>query len=965
MNKILLIVIMLLSYSAFSKDYFVSTTGNDNNDGLTEATAWRTINFAAKKAKSGDTVWIKSGNYGNENVIVKNSGKEGFPISFIGYKTTTGDITSMYYTYAKGKPLDPKEMPMLDGGDRSKNTAINLTGREYISIKNIQITNYEKGLFSSNGNNLLIENIVAKTFGDVKSYSGRGIHIKGLKTKLINSIVINSAAVNIAVYGDNNLLENLSSYSNESLETGPKAATDYYITIRGNENIIKGCYVERVGNLQHRGHGISLKSVGVITENNLIENCTVINVKGAIEARHRQVKNNTFRNITIKGWKSASQNGGIVIHDGASYNTFENFTITGTNEAFRWYETVEDGGVQENGHHNIFKNIIVEDVGQLIYTGSMKDVIPLGVISNNSFENSTFVNINTLYGGIISFDNSNTIKNCIFTNIRKLNNKSAKYTPEWIENYNNYFNNGFEKPIGEGNISVNPEFEDLSNGNFRLKSTSKLIDAGKNLPDVKKDFDGNDRPQGKGHDIGAFEYKDNTSGSIQADAGEDQIICRGQSVTLTASGGSTYQWSTGSTTQSIEVNPTSTTTYSVTVSEEGKSSDTDGVTVTVNEIPEANAGQDVTINEGESVTLTASGGDTFLWSNGETTQSITVNPTKTTTYSVTVTKGGCEDIDSVEVLVKSSTQPIVKANAGEDLSICSGESVILTASGGSVYKWNTGETTKSIIVNPTETKIYTVTVSEGIQSDTDQIKVTVNYITADAGSNVTINEGESTVLTASGGVSYLWSSGETTQSITVNPVKTTTYTVTVTKEGCEDTDNVQISVNKNIIEDISPAKADAGKDVTICVGETITLSAKGGISYIWNTGDTKKDIIVSPKRTTQYTLKATRGGITDTDTVIVTVENCKNTFTKDHLNMDFIVFPNPTEGVLNINISSFKNKLNLILMTLNGSIIYSDAINPKHKSFTKQIDLSRFAKGVYFIRLFNANRNIVKKILLI
>jgi type IX secretion system substrate protein len=818
MNKILLIVIMLLSYSAFSKDYFVSTTGNDNNDGLTEATAWRTINFAAKKAKSGDTVWIKSGNYGNENVIVKNSGKEGFPISFIGYKTTTGDITSMYYTYAKGKPLDPKEMPMLDGGDRSKNTAINLTGREYISIKNIQITNYEKGLFSSNGNNLLIENIVAKTFGDVKSYSGRGIHIKGLKTKLINSIVINSAAVNIAVYGDNNLLENLSSYSNESLETGPKAATDYYITIRGNENIIKGCYVERVGNLQHRGHGISLKSVGVITENNLIENCTVINVKGAIEARHRQVKNNTFRNITIKGWKSASQNGGIVIHDGASYNTFENFTITGTNEAFRWYETVEDGGVQENGHHNIFKNIIVEDVGQLIYTGSMKDVIPLGVISNNSFENSTFVNINTLYGGIISFDNSNTIKNCIFTNIRKLNNKSAKYTPEWIENYNNYFNNGFEKPIGEGNISVNPEFEDLSNGNFRLKSTSKLIDAGKNLPDVKKDFDGNDRPQGKGHDIGAFEYKDNTSGSIQADAGEDQIICRGQSVTLTASGGSTYQWSTGSTTQSIEVNPTSTTTYSVTVSEEGKSSDTDGVTVTVNEIPEANAGQDVTINEGESVTLTASGGDTFLWSNGETTQSITVNPTKTTTYSVTVTKGGCEDIDSVEVIV-----------------------------------------------------------------------------------------------------------------------------------------------NQNFVTDPPPANANAGEDVTICSGESVTLSAKGGNSYLWNTGDASKNINVTPTRTTTYTLNATRAGVTDTDTITVTVENCNNSSLVGNID----VYPNPANQTLNINLSNSDSELNLVLISLHGSVVYIDKINSNQSGLSKQIDVSKFAKGVYFVRLFNSEQSMIKKILVI
>ena len=114
-------------------------------------------------------------------------------------------------------------------------------------------------------------------------------------------------------------------------------------------------------------------------------------------------------------------------------------------------------------------------------------------------------------------------------------------------------------------------------------------------------------------------------------------------VTLTASGGSQYTWSNGATTQSINVSPAETTTYEVTVSD-GNTSDTDQVTVTVNSVT-ANAGQDVTIDQGDEITLTAIGGDTYLWNNGETAPSITVNPNTTTTYSVTVTAKGCEATD--------------------------------------------------------------------------------------------------------------------------------------------------------------------------------------------------------------------------------------------------------------------------------------------------------------------------------
>ena len=224
-----------------------------------------------------------------------------------------------------------------------------------------------------------------------------------------------------------------------------------------------------------------------------------------------------------------------------------------------------------------------------------------------------------------------------------------------------------------------------------------------------------------------------------ANAGDDAEICQGSTVTLAAEGGSSYQWNTGETTQSIEVSPDSTTTYSVEVFNNG-CSDTDEVVVFVNDVPTANAGDDVVLNEGESTLLTATGGDSYLWSTGATTSSITVSPDSDTTYTVTVTLNGCESTDQVTVFINAS----VNADAGEDVIICLGSSTILTATGGSSYQWNTGETTQSIEVSPEMTTTYSVEVFNAAEnnSDIDEVEVVVNDIpTANAGDDTEICQG--------------------------------------------------------------------------------------------------------------------------------------------------------------------------------------------------------------------------------
>ena len=307
----------------------------------------------------------------------------------------------------------------------------------------------------------------------------------------------------------------------------------------------------------------------------------------------------------------------------------------------------------------------------------------------------------------------------------------------------------------------------------------------------------------------------------------------------------------------------------------------------------------------------------------------------------------------------------IDANAGDDVSICSGESTTLTANGGTSYSWSTGETTKNITVNPNATTIYTVTVSEeGSSSDTDDVMVTVNDVpVANAGSDKTIDIGQSITLTASGGDNYNWSTGATTKSVTVSPGKTKIYTVTAYKNGCEDTDNVQITVNQNIVTNPPPAKADAGEDQTICIGDVVTITASGGKTYLWSTGDVEKSINVSPTRTTTYTLKATRGGITDTDTVIVTVENCSTIGDINKLN-EFNVYPNPTTGTLNVKANSDYDFLNLNIYSINGSIVYSDKVQTNNNIAYKSLNLSNLTKGIYIVRLYNLDYNKTKKIIL-
>jgi len=360
----------------------------------------------------------------------------------------------------------------------------------------------------------------------------------------------------------------------------------------------------------------------------------------------------------------------------------------------------------------------------------------------------------------------------------------------------------------------------------------------------------------------------------QVYAGSDQIVCLGQSVNFTAYGGGTYIWSNGSTLQSINVTPQATTAYSVTATDANGCSAIDSAIVTVNALPNIQAGPDSSICIGNTLQLYSGGGTTYNWAPaGSLNNAAISNPvsstTVTTTYTVTVTdNNGCINTDTVVVTINQ----LPVANAGSNQNICLNDTLTLSASGGLLYHWNTGQNTASLMVSPANTSTYTVTVTDvNGCSNTDDVVVTVHALPlADAGSDTSVCFNSAIQLSASGGISYLWTPSASLNDNTISnpmaePLQTTTYTVTVTDtNGC--------SANDHVIVVVHPLPlVFGGGHQGLCMGDSASFTASGGVSYIWNTGDTTQTIIVAPTVNTTYTVTATDiMGCVNTDNAFLT-----------------------------------------------------------------------------------------------
>jgi gliding motility-associated-like protein len=373
------------------------------------------------------------------------------------------------------------------------------------------------------------------------------------------------------------------------------------------------------------------------------------------------------------------------------------------------------------------------------------------------------------------------------------------------------------------------------------------------------------------------------------------LICSGESVTLTASGGVTYNWTglpgTGNT---QTVSPTATTTYTVTAVGANGCVSANPATITIQvsqPITVQNAtlfkcyqagGINYNLTEAQPQ-ITSAGGVTFAYyvsladANAGNTNTIATpasfNSAGGQTIYVLVVSGGCRYVVTLQLL--STPQTTLTIDPPQQIT-CTTAQITLNATAsvipaGSTIAWATtggnivsGANTLTPVVNAGG--VYTLTVSNvnqpGNLNCNYTLSVTVTQNTTLPVATVTstfpqICPGESVTLTASGGVTYNWV-GLTGNGNTqvVSPANTTTYTVfAVGANGCVSATPATITIIVG-----PPVAILAASKSKICAGESVTLTASGGITYEWvglpGNGNTQ---VVSPTVTTTYSVFALGG----------------------------------------------------------------------------------------------------------
>jgi hypothetical protein len=348
-------------------------------------------------------------------------------------------------------------------------------------------------------------------------------------------------------------------------------------------------------------------------------------------------------------------------------------------------------------------------------------------------------------------------------------------------------------------------------------------------------------------------------------------FCNGGSVLLTSSSAANNVWSTGETTPSITVSASG--DYSVSVTTSGCEATSAPVTVTVKPTPSRPVVTVVDNCNGTS-TLSTTATGTLLWSDNQTTSSITVSSAGT--YSVTQSVNGCTSAAGSGVAAPKTTPstPVVSV-----VDNCNGTSTLSTTATGTLL-WNTNEATSSITVSSAGTYRVTQSVDGCISASGFGVAAPKTTPSAPVVTVVDNCNGTSTLSTTATG-NLLWITNETTASITVSSAGT--YRVTQSVDGC-------ISAAGSGVA--APKTTPLRPVVTVvdnCNG-TSTLSTNATGTLLWSTNETTSSITVSSAGTYGITqsvdgcISASGSGVaapktTPSRPVVTVVDNCNGTST--------------------------------------------------------------------------------------
>jgi hypothetical protein len=424
-------------------------------------------------------------------------------------------------------------------------------------------------------------------------------------------------------------------------------------------------------------------------------------------------------------------------------------------------------------------------------------------------------------------------------------------------------------------------------------------------------------------------------------------ICTGSSDVLTASGGSTYVWSSGGTNASETVSPTSMTTYTVTGTDINGCSSTGTVMVMVNPLPTvvatANSGS---ICPGASDVLNGSGAANYLWSSGGTAPTETVTPTTSSTYTLTGTdRNGCVNTATVSVTV--NPLPTVVANSTA-AAVCDGSSVTLTGSGAISYTWD-NSVTDGVAFMPASSLNYIVMGTDAngcMNSDTIMVTVNANPI-VDLGNDVTQCGGSVTLDAQNQGATYVWNTSATTQTISTS-ASGTFYVDVMDGNGCTASDTAMITINT------PPMVNGSATSTTACLSDpTITLTGTPAGGTWSGPGVTTSTFSPSSAgvgaQTTTYSF-TDANGCSGTANVVITVSACVGVAEQTFEN-GINIYPNPNNGTFTVAVDANIGDLVIVITDVQGRVVYSSSENNVQSGFAKQISLETASAGLYLMHI--------------
>jgi hypothetical protein len=471
--------------------------------------------------------------------------------------------------------------------------------------------------------------------------------------------------------------------------------------------------------------------------------------------------------------------------------------------------------------------------------------------------------------------------------------------------------------------------------------------------------------------------------------------------------GNTYSWtpSTGlnsSTLSQPTANPSTNTTYNLMVMNASSGCmSTDQVVVTVNTTPaSANAGLDGSVNclnsgTGFSIGSTPVAGMTYAWTpstglSSATVANPTANPTVATVYTLTATNSasGCTANDQVTVFINTQVPSV---DAGLNQIICTGTPVTLTGNGsaGATFQWDNG-IQNGVTFVPTTTTTYTLTATaaNGCTS-TDQVIVSVNALpVVSAGPDINACDGSAVTLSGSGALSYTWQPAVQNGQPFI-PVNSSAFIVTGTDaNNCHQTDTVQVNVVQSTSSTLNESACDSytlngqtytqsgtytqvipngsGCDSTITLnlsmdfspitpvitltnGVNMTTPAQANVSLQWiNCSD-----LTPIAGATGTTFTASMNGVY----AVVASNACGSDTSEcstinsvgisDLSGAEISVFPNPTDGVLQVQVSTSMLGQTWKLYDIRGRLVVDGNIETESTT----LSMEQLSRGTYWLHL--------------